>query len=99
MAWLMRHLGDHRPRVRANRFSLQLEAIRAGAGLGILLCFVGDADASLVRLTAPIDELGADYWLLVHPDLKNVPRVRLLIDWIRSTFKEARPVLHGARKR
>jgi DNA-binding transcriptional LysR family regulator len=99
MAWLMRHLGDHRPRVRANRFSLQLEAIRAGAGLGILPCFVGDADPSLVRLTAPIDELGADYSLLVHPDLRNVPRVRLLIDWIRSTFKAARPALQGLRRK
>lgn len=99
MAWLMRHLGEHRPRVRANRFSLQLEAIRAGAGLGILPCFVGDADATLVRLTAPIEELGADYWLLVHPDLKNVPRVRRLMEWIRATFKEARPALQGAGKR
>ena len=95
MAFLMGHLGDQRPRVRASRFSLQLEAIRAGAGLGILPCFVGDADPALVRLTPPIAELSADYWLLVHPDLKTVPRVRLLSDWIRSAFKESRPALQG----
>lgn len=95
MAWLMRRLGDHRPRVRANRFGLQVEAIRAGAGLGILPCFLGDADATFVRLTAPIDELAADCWLLVHPDLRAVPRVRQLIDWIRSAFKEGAPALRG----
>src|SRR5437867_549496 len=95
MAWLMERLGDRRPQVRASRFSLQVEAIRAGAGLGILPCFVGDADARLVRLTAPITELGADYWLLVHPDLKMVPRVRLLIDWIRTAFKDSRRALQG----
>jgi DNA-binding transcriptional LysR family regulator len=84
--------------VRANRFTLQLEAIRAGAGLGILPCFVGDSDPTLVRLTSPLAELSDDYWLLVHPDLKTVPRVRLLIEWIRSSFKEARPALQGMRR-
>ena len=98
MAFLMGHLGDRRPRVRASRFSLQLEAIRAGAGLGILPCFVGDPDPALVRLTAPLAELSDSYWLLVHPDLKTVPRVRLLIDWIRAAFKEDRSVLQGVRK-
>jgi len=99
MAWLVRRLGDRRPRVRANRVSLQLEAIRAGAGLGILPCFVGDADPSLARVTPPIEELGADYWLLVHPDLKAVPRVRRLIEWTRAAFKDARPALLGLRGR
>jgi DNA-binding transcriptional LysR family regulator len=95
MAFLLQHLGDLRPRIRANRFSLQLEAIRAGAGLGVLPCFVGDADPALVRLTSPIDGLGADYCVLVHPDLRAVPRVRLLIDWVRAAFREARPALQG----
>jgi DNA-binding transcriptional LysR family regulator len=95
MAFLLAHLDDLRPRIRANRFSLQVEAIRAGAGLGILPCFVGDADPTLVRLTAPIDELGADYGLIVHPDLRAVPRVRLLIDWVRTAFKDGRGALLG----
>jgi len=98
MAFLLGHLGERRPRVRASRFSLQLEAIRAGAGLGILPCFVGDQDPMLVRLTAPIPELSHDYWLVVHPDLKTVPRVRLLIDWIRTAFREGKSVLLGLRK-
>jgi len=95
MAFLLEHLGDQRPRVRASRFSLQVEAIRAGAGLGILPCFVGDADPGLARLTAPIAELGADYWLIVHPDLKAVPRVRRLMDWVRTAFRDGRPALQG----
>jgi DNA-binding transcriptional LysR family regulator len=99
MAWLMRRLGDQRPRIRASRFALQVEAIRAGAGLGILPCFLGDGDPSLVRLTAPIPEVGADYWLLVHPDLRAVPRVRRLIDGITAAFKRERPALAGLGRR
>jgi DNA-binding transcriptional LysR family regulator len=43
MAWLAKRLGDRVARVRASRIALRLEAIRAGAGLGILPCFIGDA--------------------------------------------------------
>jgi DNA-binding transcriptional LysR family regulator len=97
MAWLAERIGDRRPRVRASRFALQLEAICAGAGLGILPCFVGDTDPALVRLTAPVAELAADQWLLVHPDLKGVSRVRLMMEWIRVTFRESKSALEGQR--
>jgi len=43
----------------------------------------------------PIEAVEADYWLLVHPDLKTVPRVRLLSAWIRAAFKESKPALQG----
>ena len=95
MAWLAERIGDRRPRIRASRFSLQLEAIRAGAGLGILPCFVGDGDAALLRLTAPVDDLAADQWLLVHPDLKGVARVRHAMEWIHLTFRESKGGLEG----
>lgn len=97
MAWLAERLGDRRPRVRASRFGLQLEAIRAGAGLGILPCFIGDADPDLVRLTPPVDDLAADFWLLVHRDLKDVARVRRVSDGIREAFRRDAPSLRGRR--
>jgi DNA-binding transcriptional LysR family regulator len=98
MAWLAERTGDRPPRVRANRVGLQLEAIRSGAGLGILPCVVGDGDPALLRLTAPIAELAADQWLLVHSDLRTVARVRLVIDWLRATFKAGKPALEGRRQ-
>jgi DNA-binding transcriptional LysR family regulator len=95
MRWLAERLGDLRPQVRASEFSLLLEAIRAGAGLGILPCFVGDADPGLERVTAPIDELAADLWLVVHPDLRAIPRIRLVMEWNQSLFKAHRRALLG----
>ena len=97
MAWLAERLGDRPPQIRASRLALQLDAIRAGAGLGILPCFIGDADPGLVRVTAPIADLPADRWLLVHPDLRTVPRVRFVIDWVCRVFREGRPALQGTR--
>src|SRR6185503_7210812 len=88
MAWLAGRLAGRRPRVRASQFSLQLEAIRAGSGLGILPCFIGDADPGLVRVSAPIEDLAHEFWLLVRPDLKTAPRVRAVIEWTRSIFRQ-----------
>jgi len=97
MAWLAERVGDRPPRVRANRVSLQLEAVRAGAGLGLLPCFVGDAEPELLRLGAPIADLSIDYWLLSHPDLRRVARVRRVSEWVRAVFRDARPALLGRR--
>ena len=95
MAWLTKQLSDRVPCVRSSRIALQLEAIRAGSGLWILPCFVGDADPLLKRLTSPIREIEADYWLLVHSDLKAVPRVRHVMERIRGGFKASRAALRG----
>jgi hypothetical protein len=53
--------------------------------------FVGDADPSLLRLTPPIEEVEANYWLLVDP--KAVPRVWLVMERIPGVFKTNRAAL------
>jgi DNA-binding transcriptional LysR family regulator len=50
---------------------MHLEAIRAGTGRGVLPSYVGDGHPLLERLTPPIPELAADYWIVVHRDLRR----------------------------
>jgi DNA-binding transcriptional LysR family regulator len=97
MAWLTGKLGERSAQVRASRIHLQHAAIRAGAGIGILPCFLGDIDERLVRVApAPVPALAADLWLLVHPDLRHVPRIRTVIDWLQKEFRRCAPALAGA---
>lgn len=91
MRWLAERLGPRRAAFRAESTALQHEAIRAGAGLGFLPCYIGDADPALSRVLAPITELEADYWVIVHRDLRDAPGVRVVIDWATGLFRE-----HGA---
>src|SRR5207237_4928758 len=81
--------------LRASNMSMQLAAIRAGAGQGILPCFVGDADPLLERALPPAPEIAADYWVIVHRDLRRAACVRAVIDWIQSLFGSERDVLAG----
>jgi DNA-binding transcriptional LysR family regulator len=81
---------------RASSMLMRVEAILAGTGRGELPCYVGDRNSLLERLTPPIPELAAEYWLIVHRDLRRAPCVRAVIDWMKAVFAEQRDVLSGA---
>ena len=81
--------------LRASNMPMQAAAIRAGAGRGVLPCFLGDADPLLERLTPPVPEIAVEYWVIVHRDLRRAACVRAVIDWIRHLFEERRDELSG----
>jgi DNA-binding transcriptional LysR family regulator len=74
--------------LRASSMLMHAEAIRAGTGRGVLPCYVGDGHPLLERLTAPIPELAAEYWIIVHRDLRRSACVRAVIDWAKALFAE-----------
>jgi DNA-binding transcriptional LysR family regulator len=82
--------------LRASTMTIQSAAIRAGAGRGVLPCFIGDADPLLERLTPPVPEIAAEYWIIVHRDLRRAVCVRAVIEWIHNLFKEHQQELAGA---
>jgi len=82
--------------LRASSMLMHLEAIRAGTGRGVLPCYVGDGHPLLERLTPTIPEIAAEYWIIVHRDLRRSACVRAVIDWIKAVFAEQRDVLAGA---
>jgi DNA-binding transcriptional LysR family regulator len=82
--------------LRASSMLMHLEAILAGTGRGVLPCYVGDGHPLLERLTPPIPELAAEYWIIVHRDLRRAACVRAVMDWIRQVFAEQRDLIAGA---
>lgn len=72
------------------------DAVEAGIGVGHLPCFVGDRRPSLVRLAPPDPGSGADLWLLTHQDLRNVPRVRVFLDFLATAIARLRPMIEGS---
>jgi DNA-binding transcriptional LysR family regulator len=83
--------------LRASSMLMHLEAIRAGTGRGVLPCYVGDGHPLLERLTPPIREIDADYWVIVHRDLRRAALVRAAIDWMKAVFAAQRDVIAGNR--
>jgi DNA-binding transcriptional LysR family regulator len=95
--WVQQRLHESGGEValRASSMPMQYAAIRAGAGRGILPCYAADEDPLLERLTPPVPEIAAEYWVIVHRDLRRAACVRAVIDWIQDLFAKERDVLAG----
>ncbi len=74
---------------------MQFAAIRAGAGRGVLPCYAADEAPELERLTPPVPEIAAEYWVIVHRDLRRAACVRAVIDWVHALFDSNREALAG----
>ena len=90
LLWLTAKIG-RAPHVRCSNASTILDALIAGAGLAVLPCFLGAEEPALLQLTAPIDDLDREgLWLVLHEDMRDRPRVRLLADRIAALFQRHR---------
>jgi DNA-binding transcriptional LysR family regulator len=71
----------------ANDLASLYQAARAGLGIAAIPHFLAAEDPLLKRL--PLDAGGADreIWLLVHPDLRRSPRVRMVMDFMIALFE------------
>jgi DNA-binding transcriptional LysR family regulator len=94
--WLQERLDGGRPAIRCNNWLVVRETARAGGGYAILPCYLGDADDALHRVGGVIPEIFADQWLLVHRDLRALPRVRAVMDAVIDVFQRERALLEGA---
>src|SRR5258708_19426345 len=93
--WVDEKRGGAGPAVRCNNWRVLHEAARAGVGLAVLPCYLGDPDPALKRVGGVVPEVSADQWLLVHRDLRALPRVRAVMDAVIDLFQRERPLLEG----
>lgn len=63
-------------------------AVQQGMGVGRLPCFLGDADPGLGRVPGFAPTPYLDIWVLTHPDLKRVEKVRRFMAFAAEAFAE-----------
>lgn len=72
-----------------------LAATRAGIGISVMSCIVGESFPDLVRV-APQKLAGlSDIWLLAHPDLVALPAMREVMDFVTACARADRDKLRG----
>ena len=72
--------------------------LREGLGVGVTGCYAGDPDPGLVRVyPEPITDAPMDHWVLTHPDLARVARVRAFMRFIIDAFLAERDLFEGRR--
>lgn len=94
--WLRAVAGERPVVFRANDLASLFAAARAGMGVAVLPCFLGDPVPELVRLPADPAPAPRELWLLAHPDLRRAAPVRAVMDFLVELIARARAALEGA---
>jgi len=62
-----------------------LQGVRAGIGRSLLPIAAVDHELGLRRMDPGAPPLSRELWLIVHPELRELMRVRVVMDWLIST--------------
>jgi DNA-binding transcriptional LysR family regulator len=92
--WIAEHVDPAQVRARVNTSFAHAELIAAGLGVGFLLCYNGDADPRLCRISEPFD-FGLSLWLLTHQDLRNAGRIAALMGYLGDALMEQRHLIEA----
>lgn len=92
--WLREQVAADRIALRVDSLVTLADAVAAGLGVGWLPCPLGEA-RRLRRLREPPPEFDTQLWLLTHPDLRRVARVRALTDYLYEALLADARLLHS----
>jgi len=78
---------------------LQFEAAKAGIGIGMLPCFMGDPEPALKRLPPGNCRPSYDLWLLTHTDMRTTARFRVFAEFIAAAIDSHKALIEGRSRR
>ncbi len=85
--WLEKEGLVDRCRIRVNSVYGMLSTAKAGLGMAVLPCYLGENDEQLIRVGRQIPSLATDLWILTHPDLRRTERIRIFLDHVARFAK------------
>lgn len=80
------------PDIRSSSINAQHALVASGAGIGVLPCFIGDADPNLVPVF-PSRLIIRSFWLVMHKDTYSLARIEGCKDWLIDCVRRHQQVL------
>jgi DNA-binding transcriptional LysR family regulator len=74
---------------------VQLAACKAGMGVAMLPCFLGEPEPSLRRLSPARPDPAFELWILTHRDMRTSARIRVFSEFIAAAIVSHRSQLEG----
>jgi DNA-binding transcriptional LysR family regulator len=93
--WLDRNIAAARVAMTCDSLVGMVHAVEHGIGAAMLLCPLADARADLVRLAEPEAALDTQLWILTHPDLRQVARIRAFSQYMFDALTADPRLVHG----
>lgn len=70
-------------------------AAKAGIGIALLPCFIGDANPDLDYIPFDGEAIAQDIWLAVNRDVRTSGRVSVVVDFLEELVEENQAVFRG----
>jgi DNA-binding transcriptional LysR family regulator len=86
--WLGTIIGEREVVLRTNDLETQVAAARSGLGIAALPHYLGDGDPRLQRHVVTQRPISRDVWLVVHRDLRQVPAVRAVMEFLAGCVRQ-----------
>jgi len=93
--WLEERVSSAQAVYRSNSLVNQLLAAQAGIGIALLPCYLADPARGLARVSAPIEELRGELWIVTHKALKDTARVRACLTHLGDGIVTQRSLFEG----
>jgi DNA-binding transcriptional LysR family regulator len=74
--------------LRSDDLNFQWQAVRAGAGIGFVSCYVAQRDPLVQRLFPALQIPPLPVWLTVHREIRGNPRIRAAYDFLAQEIRE-----------
>lgn len=79
-----------KPQLLINDAETLLKCVKHGLGKSLLPCAIGDREAGLHRLGDGSKPMAREIWLMVHPELRDLTRIRVVMDWLEDVARRLR---------
>ena len=91
---LLEHFPNGHFAARANAEGHIHALVKAGVGIGVIDCFVGDRDPGIVRVL-PHPVWSQTAWAEIHVAMVHAPRIRVVTNFLRDLFAAEKELLAG----
>ncbi|KGM30387.1 LysR family transcriptional regulator [Inquilinus limosus] len=95
MVWLRDQPGGTDPVLRVTGGPELMAAAQAGLGRAVIPCYMADGAPGLRRLSGPAPVASRELWIVLPAPAKDVPRIRVVADWLAAALAEDRERLEG----
>ncbi len=82
-------------RIKSSNLLAQAEAVAAGAGLGVLPCFLAEGDPRFLRVLPDRVGLIRTFFMSVHQDMRRLARLKATMDFLIEITAASRGIFLG----
>lgn len=93
--WMSANLSEERIVFRADSLLALKSAAAAGFGVAALPCYLVDGASGLCRIAPSLPGTEGSLWLLTHPDVRKVVRIRTVLDFLAEAVSRHRELIEG----